>query len=201
MKKILIPIDTSQHSLEAIDYAIKFFKREDCEFFFLNTYSYGVNGLDALSLLQADDDWFDEPKLKSEKILGRLIKKYSSINKSKKHQFNEISECSDLIDGIKKTVKTLDIDIVLFLGKSKEDNSLKKYSKNTERIIESIRECPVMVIPHTANIRKNQEFILASSFEKAISIKELESWSKLLRLVKGKGRLVVFNQASDLTST
>ncbi len=200
MKKILIPLDLNQNSCDAIDYAVKFFKHEVCDFYFLNTYSYNSNGLNALSLLQADDDWFERPKKESLMVLGRLIKKYSYKNRNEKHQFNAISECADLIDGIKKTIKELNIDILLFLGKKKNDIKITRYSKNTERIIENISECPVMVIPEKSHLQKNHEFVLVSNFETEIPIKELSSWAKLLRLVKGEGKIVVFNKVSDLTS-
>ena len=74
MKKILIPIDFKFNSHDAIDYAIRFFKREQCEFYFLNTYTYDISGLNTIDLLQADDDWYDKPKCASEDNLGYCIR-------------------------------------------------------------------------------------------------------------------------------
>lgn len=198
MKKILIPIDFSHNSYEAIDYAIKFFKREECDFYFLNTYSYNADGLNALSLLHADEEWFDRPKIASQTSLGALIKRYS-YDKNEKHHFNAVSECADIIDAMRKTIEKVEIDMVLIPAKKRDGNTVERYSKNTQRIIESIRACPVMVVPQVTNFKKNQDFILASSFEAALPTKELENWHKLLRLVKGRGKLVVFNKLNTMT--
>ncbi|MFC4689941.1 universal stress protein [Dokdonia genika] len=200
MKRILIPVDSSYNSSNAIDFAIKFFKREACEFYFLNTYSYDVRGMDALSLLQSDDDWFELPKLESQKILGFLVKKYTKDNKNEMHSYTAISECADLVDGIQKSIEELKIDFLLFSGKKKDETSSDRYSRNTELIIKGIRECPVIIVPENAHLKKNQEFVLASSFEVGLPIKELKNWGKLLRLVKGKGRIIAFNKSSDMTS-
>ena len=96
MKKILLPIYLNHHNCDAIDYAVKFFKREVCEFYFLNTYNYNVQGLNAIQLLQADEDWFERPKLESQKRLGRLIKNILIIVGIRITAFMQFQSATDL---------------------------------------------------------------------------------------------------------
>ncbi|GER60710.1 hypothetical protein ULMA_28180 [Patiriisocius marinus] len=199
MKKILIPVNFNNNSHDAIDYAIKFFKHEDCHFYFFNTYTYNVDGLNAIHLLQADMDWFEKPKLESENNLGAVIYKYTFNNRNKKHRFNAISESINLIDGIKKAIDEIKIDLVVIPGKKLKDDTIQGYSRNTRRIIENIRECPVMIIPSSAKLHKRPEFVLVSNFEIELPKEELQNWFELVKIVNGRIKIVTLFSKSKMT--
>ena len=199
MKKILIPLDFKFNRYDAIEYAVKFFKREECEFYFLNTYTYDVGGLNAIHLLQANEDWFEKPKKDSIDNLGDAILKFTFNVSNKKHRFYAISECSDLIEGIKKTIKDVNIDLVILAGKERTDQKVDRYTKNTKRILENIRECPVMIIPQSANLNKYKEFVLVSNFEIELPSDKIENWHELVKIVKGTAKLVVLSGINRMT--
>ena len=200
MKKILIPIDFNFNNYNAIDYAVNFFKRESCEFYFINTYSYEINGLDAIRFMQEDDAWFEKPKTDSIYSLGLLIQRYTCKNKFERHCFIAISEYGNLIDGIKETIKKLQIDLVLVAGKKCSEGKSCNYSPNTKRIIENVRDCPVMVIPESATMQKNPQFILASTFEVELSMLELENWFEFVTIARGSVNIKALGKKSKLTS-
>ncbi|WP_433991536.1 hypothetical protein U8527_07335 [Kordia algicida OT-1] len=183
MKRVLIPVDFAFNSYDTIDYIISFFKKEKCDFFLLNTYTYNYNGLNALHILQSDDDWFEKPKRNSEEKLALIVNKYNFNNKNKNHSFHGISSCIKLIEGIKKTIKEKNIDLVVATSKVIDKHS--SYSKNIKKIIENIQKCMVMVIPNLIDLNKKPEFILASSFVNKIPYEELKKWSKLVCIANG----------------
>ena len=199
MKKILIPIDFKFNNHDAIDYAIRFFKREQCEFYFLNTYTYDISGLNTIDLLQADDDWYDKPKCASEDNLGKLIQTYAFNNRDSKHHFSAISECSNLIEGMKKAMKDIKIDLVVLPGKDRTGEDSIRYSRNTKRIIEHIRECPIMIIPASSKMHKKPKFVLVSRFDIDLPISELENWYELVQIAKGNIKIVTLSGKDDLT--
>ncbi len=200
MKKILIPLDFKYNRYAAIEYAVNFFKREECEFYFLNTYTYDVGGLNAIHLLQANEDWFEKPKNDSVDNLGDAILKFTFNHSSRKHRFHAISECSDLIDGIKKTIKDVNIDLVILAGKNSITNKVDRYNKSTIRILENIRECPVMIIPQSSNLKKCKEFVLVSNFEIELPQEKIAKWYELVKIVKGTVKLVVLTGKNHLTA-
>lgn len=153
MKKILIPIEFKNNNDHIIEYAVHLHKNEGCVFYLLNTYSLNIAGLQALNFLKASKDWLEKPRQKSEKGLAILVDKYSTIYKEHKHQFYALSECESLIRGIQKKIENLKIDLIIMPTKSKKENCFEKYATNTERIIENIRKCPLIIMP------KNQQFI------------------------------------------
>ncbi|GEQ86304.1 hypothetical protein ULMS_18120 [Patiriisocius marinistellae] len=199
MKKILIPLDFKVNCYEAIDYAINFFKHEKCHFYFINCFKLDIDGLNAIHLLQADDDWFEKPKHQSEKNLGSIIKKFTINNRGKDHRFSAISKCNNLIEGVKSVIEEIDIDIVILAGKA-NNISTEKYSRNTKRIIENIRECPIMIIPSSAKIHENPEFVLVSNFEEELPKTELENWYELVKTARGLIRIVTLASRDKMTS-
>lgn len=200
MKKILIPIDFTFKSYDAIDYAVSFFRKEQCHFYFLNTYSYDVEGLNTVNLLQTGDDFFEKPKRQSEMSLGRVIQKITAKNENKKHQFNAISECANLIEGVKKTIKELEIDLVVLAGKVQTKRTTDQYSKNTKRILDHVRECPVMIIPASAPKQKRPEFVLVSNFEVLLSKPKLENWYEFVEISRGSVKIVTLFGKDKMTT-
>jgi len=199
MKNILIPIDFKFNGYDAIDYAVQFFNNEACHFYFLNTYTYDVDGLNAIHLLKVNEIWFGKPKQDSEMCLGRVIQNYTFKSNSNKHVFDAISECTNLLDGIKKAIKELNIDLVVLAGKEQTNNDRDKYSKNTKRIIENIRECPVMIIPVSAHIQTPSKFVLVSNFERDLSQTELENWYDLVKIANGSIQIVTLSSRDNLS--
>lgn len=199
MKKILIPIDFKINSHDAIDYAINFFEREQCHFYFLNTFTYNIEGLNAIHLLQADEDWFEKPKQDSEKKLGAVIEKYAFNNQGQQHRFSAISKCKDLVEGIKTAIKEVEIDLVILPGNKVGTDTTEKYSKNTKRIIENIRGCPVMIIPSSAKLHKKPEFVLISNFKEELPKAELRNWHELVKIAKGTIKIVTLSVKDEMT--
>lgn len=201
MKNILVPIDFGFNSYDAINYAIKFFEKERCHFYFLNSFSYDIDGLNAIELLQANDDWFEKPKNESVKNLGAVIQKYSLNNKGKNHFFSAISECTNLIDGIKKVIKEIEIDLVVLPGKKETIDTNVGYSKNTKRIIENIRECPAMIVPFSAIVHKSTEFVLVSSFDQELPKTEIQKWYEIVKIATGTIKIIRLSKNEKMTPT
>ena len=157
--------------------------------------------MSALSILQADDERFEKPKAESEKSLGILIQKYSCNKHDKKHRFSAISECTGLIEGIKKAIKEIKIDLVVLPGKNPVNPTAEKYSRNAKRIIENIRECPVMIIPSSAKLEKSPKFVLVSNFKEEIPKAELQNWYDLVKIAKGTIKIITLSGKDLMTSS
>ena len=199
MKKILIPIDLDLDSYHAIDYAVNFFSDKSCEFYFLNMYTYEVDGLKAIDLLQAEDDWFEKPTIASANRLGKLIQRYVVNKGDGNHVFHAISECGMLIDGIKKFIIDLKIDLLVLPGKENSDGKIQRYSRNNKGIIDSIRECPVMLIPSSVEIHENSKFLLVSKFESELPKNEIGKWYELVKIVNGSVKIIALSEKNQMT--
>ncbi|WP_452223460.1 universal stress protein [Lacinutrix chionoecetis] len=195
MKKILIPTDFSLNCYQTVDYITKLFANEYCEFYFLNTYTYNASGLNAIEMLHADDDWFDKPKRESLQKLGKLVARYTLTPKNDKHEFNAISEYMSLVDGIKKTIEEIDIDLII-LTSSVE----KTAGKNIESILEKIRSCPILVVPPHASVNNGVYLTIASDFKQKINTIEIGKFVKALENTTINIGILVLEEQNTLTS-
>ncbi len=195
MKKILIPTDFSLNSYLTIDYVTGLLKNEPCEYYFLNSYTYGVTGLNAIELLQVDDAFFDEPKEESLKQLGALVEHCTLDSDNDKHSFYAITENTDLIESIKTNVEKIGIDLVIVSG-----NSNKTVGKNTELILEKVRTCPVLIVPPNASISKGLCFTMASDFKQRINTLEIDRFIKTFEHTKLDIAILVLQEQKHLTA-
>ncbi len=199
MKKILIPIDFNLNNYDPIEYVIQLFKREACEFYFINTYTYDIDGLDALSILQENDAVFEKPKSDSEMYLGAIVQKFCLTNPNKRHRFFAIAQYASLVKGIKKVIRENEIDLVIIPGKREIGSTKVKYSKNTRRILENIRECPVMIVPPTAVLYDSPVFVLVSTFEEKLNETEIQNWYDFVDTVRGSVKIILLSHATEMT--
>lgn len=195
MKKILIPTNFSRNSNVAINYVTELLKEEYCEFYFLNTYSYDVSGLNAIELLPADDAFFDEPKEESLRQLGALVEHCTLDSDNDKHSFYAISENSGLIESIKTNVEKIGIDLVIVSG-----NSNKTVGKNTGMILEKVRTCPVLIAPPNTSICKGLCITIASDFKLRINTIEIDKFIKTFKNTKLDIEILVLEEQKNLTA-
>nr|WP_321222528.1 hypothetical protein [uncultured Psychroserpens sp.] len=193
MKKILIPTDFSLNSYQTIDYIVELFKNEHCEFYFLNTFTYDVNSLNAIELLQADDEWYDKPKQESLRLLGKIVERYIPRKNTTNHSFNAISDCIDLTEGIVVNVEKIGIDLVILTGKPGN-----KISKNTGNTLERVRCCPILIVPPHASICKSINLTIASNFKQKINTLELYKFIKVLENTNIEIEILVLEKENTL---
>ena len=195
MKKILIPTDFSLNSYQTVDYITDLFKKVNCEFYFLHTYSYENSGLNAIEMLQADDEWFEKPKEESLKILGKLVTHYTLSSKNKKHTFHAISEGRSLVEGIKENVNKLGIDVIVLTSKR-----LHSLGKRTENILEQIRSCPILIVPAHATTSNGITLTIASDFQQKINTGEIERFIKALENTNTQIGILVLKEQNSLSA-
>jgi nucleotide-binding universal stress UspA family protein len=194
MKKILIPTDFSLNSYQTADYITKLFKQVNCEFYFLNTFIYESTSLDAIEMLQADDEWFDKPKEESLDKLGKLVTRYTLKSNNQKHTFHAISEGRSLVEGIKEHVDKIGIDVVVLTVKG-----LNSLGKRVESILEQIRSCPILIVPPHAMTYNGLTLSIASDFQKKINTSELERFIKALENSNTQIGILVLKEQNTLS--
>lgn len=194
MKNILIPTDFSTNSLQAIEYSVNLFKNEKCSFYFLNTYLNNSNSFNALEILQAGDEWFDKPREESLEELGKLVEAFTMNSIGKYHNFYAISEWSNLVEGIKKKVELLDIDLVILFNSNK-----KEKVKNNESIMENVRSCPILVVQADSSICEKVHLTIASNFEHSINTNEIEIFCEVLSNTNIEVSILVLDEQNMLS--
>lgn len=174
MKNILVPTDFSENSWNAIQYAIELFKKEECTFYLLNVYTPAIASSRFMAATinagQLDDGAHAYSKRGLKELVGRIQKQYNYPN----HSFKTISSFSLLVDEIKATIEEQGIDLVVTGTKGASGLEEVFMGSNTVRIIKSIKNCPVLAIPHHYEFIKPSEIAFATDFNRFYSQSELK---------------------------
>lgn len=181
-KNILLPTDFSKASWNAIQYAIKLYEKQDCNFYILNSYSKESHGLDNMTLLDPDQAFNKISEGRSKEGLGDILTKLSDINTNLNHRFHVISESTILLNAIQKLNKKLQFDMIVMGAKGIHNKEDESYGKNTLEIIKSIRKCPVLVVPANVSFNYPQEIVLSTNFHTKIKSSEIKYLTEIAKI-------------------
>ncbi len=91
MKIILIPTDFSSNAMNAITYAVKFFKYQRCEMYFMHAYADEVYS-ESSDMDTADFGVFkDEVEKKVDGALEKLLGELKILSPNPRHQYKTLS--------------------------------------------------------------------------------------------------------------
>ncbi|WP_394972969.1 universal stress protein [uncultured Croceitalea sp.] len=188
MRNILLPTDFSENAWNAISYAIKLFKEEECVFHLLNTYTPAIasNRFMASSINENILNGESYSKNGLKRTIERITNKFG-INS---HRFKTHSSFSLLVDQIKELVQNEDIDIVVTGTKGASGLKEVFMGNNTVRILKGIRDCPVLVIPQYFDFTNLKEIAFATDFNRFYTKSELRPLKDLAIIFNATVRIV-----------
>jgi nucleotide-binding universal stress UspA family protein len=173
-KKIVVPTDFSRNAWNAISYALELFKNEACDFYVLNAYDTNHYLLDPLMALNPGDDALQIAQEQSEKGLAKISQRISFRDEALDHQFFYISEATDLLSALIEIVEKKDIELIVLGTKGNTDASNVAYGSNAVKVMEKIRNCPVLAVPPNVLFTEPNEIVFPTSFRTHFKRKELD---------------------------
>ncbi len=173
-RRILLPTDFSVNALQAINYALELYKDEPCIFYLLNVFYIDANDLDSIINMEPGSELYETSKIASMRGLDKLLNDLAfGENGNSKHSFQTISTSSYPLDGIERVVEEKDIELIV-MGTQGETNSKNKiYGSTALRVMEDIRNCPVIVVPQLAKLNLPKEIVFPTSYKTHFKRREL----------------------------
>ncbi|MGW9685766.1 universal stress protein [Flagellimonas sp. 2504JD1-5] len=180
-KNILVPVDFSENSWNALSYAVAFYKKVTCNFYILHVADLRDQPIDAARLFPIPTDLKDQTKFDKKELLDGFLNKASHHFKSKEHNFYAQMEYGGLIDTVKKQISEKHIDLIV-MGTTGIDNLKKKVmGSNTGAIITRVR-CNTLIVPEKAQFKPLQRIAFPTDFNIFYTPKVLKSLSEILDL-------------------
>ncbi len=164
MKKILLPTDFSENSINAIKYAVQLFKNEKCTFHLLNTYTPILYDNEYLVYNASQPTLTEIYKNNSQKGLSRVLRKIRKEFPNEKHEFKKISSFNMLSDEIKEQVKEKEIDLVVMGTQGATGAEEILFGTHTVHAIQKTK-CPLLAIPSHYEYRPPKEILFPTDYE------------------------------------
>jgi hypothetical protein len=183
-KKILLPSDFSKNAWNALLYASELYKKEEVDFYILNAY-----GEDQKKITQEH----------TEKELQKIKLRISMNSVNPNHTFFTLAVEKFLLKGIKETVESKDIKMVIMSTKGMTDAMDVIYGRNTIEIMENIRNCPVLVIPRNFTYQAPNEIVFPTSFKTHFKERELKHLFEISKLTNAPVRILHMMKEKKLT--
>jgi len=180
MRKILIPTDFSENSMNAVKYATELFKYERSEIYLLHAFSDSVYEAKAILVDEIFEELQQNALQKAKENLEKTQKEILVFSPNPKHNIHTIAEFGLLVDSVNDWVEKENIDVVVMGTKGETADKKITFGSNTLQVIKYVK-CPVLAIPavygdvHPKNIlfptdyqlpHKRRELKLVSSIAK-----------------------------------
>jgi nucleotide-binding universal stress UspA family protein len=146
MKRILLPTDFSENSINAIDYALSLFENQSCEFNFLNVQKPSEYISDDIYAASPDYSIYEAIANDNKKQLIALKERYVKKYESQPFYFEEHFDFDNFTDAIQQLVAAKNIQLIIMGTNGATNASEVLFGSNTLQVIRQVR-CPILAIP------------------------------------------------------
>ena len=196
MKKILLPTDFSENSINAIEYATELFKDVSCKFYLLNVFKipYLANEElmehNATQLAALEEEMYDH----SIEEMNKLLEK---IPKNSAHEFETISDYNLFSLAVHQVVTEKEIDLIIMGTKGATGAKEIFMGSNTSDVIMR-NACNVIAIPEDHVFKFPKEIVFPTDYEIRYNSEDLEPLLDLTNKFDASIRIVHFSDSDEL---
>ncbi|TLP81807.1 universal stress protein [Maribacter sp. ACAM166] len=165
MKNILVATDFSNNAYCALFYATQLLKSKPCNFILLNTYNELTPLHGKVAPLFGSKKLMRELKTESEEKLTETFHKIVLDNGNDKHTFKTISQNGDLVKTVVKIIAKENIDLVVMGNKGLTDTADMFFGNNTIKVVNHLKECPVLAIPGEMDFTPPKEIAFVTDYK------------------------------------
>ncbi len=195
MKKILILTDFSDPAWNALFTALKLHEGRDCQFYILHTYEPSFAGVLGNTAKKRVGVLYDSLGAHTDGELDKIEDYLGIHHHDPHHHFKTISLAEDLVDGIQKTIREEEIDLIVMGTKGATGAREVFMGSNAVSVIKKVRNCPILVVPSINDFKMLQAVIFPTDFTQHYDPYEL---SPLLDLVNAwQAKIIVFQVAQE----
>lgn len=174
-KRILVPVDFSDDSLNALEYAMELFKDEECNFFLLNAYHSVYFTADKLTTPEEGEVAYEQAKRDSEAGLADLLETLSFSSPYHNHNFEPISTQNTVNGAVEECLQRRNIDLLVMGTKGRHKPTSNILGSNALEMMEKVTDCPILVIPEGAAVEQGnkKEIVFATNYRVDYKRREL----------------------------
>lgn len=162
--KILLPVDFSDNSWNAVKYALELFKNEKCTFYILNVYIPTVYNMEYMMSSPDIPDLEEAVKNRSLKGLNELKERILKGYNNPHHRLETISSFNSLIPEIQKLVKEKEISLIVMGTKGATGAKQILFGTNTIHALKNTI-CPFLAIPDNFEFETVANVLFPTDYE------------------------------------
>ncbi|MEK6152225.1 universal stress protein [Flavobacteriaceae bacterium 3-367] len=181
MKNVLIPVDFSDNSWNAVQYAKELFQRTPCVFYLFHINAIAPYSGAETSIVGSSKVLEEAVLQESQERLDEVLKRIEQLPVNTEHRFETLTVYDFFVDAIRKQIADKKIDLIV-MG-TKGASGLKKVTmgSNTADVITKVK-CPVLAVPENAEYKKPKEIGFPTDFNLSYDIKVLDTLIEIVQM-------------------
>lgn len=199
MRRILLPTDFSQNSLNAAKYALDMFKEEACTFYLVNTYTPSFVHSRFMASAVHGGLVEDSVQLESQEGLDRMTEYIAANLKYPEHHLEAISSFNLLTEELKELVESKKTDLIVTGTKGASGFEEVFLGSNTVRMIKAIRDCPILAVPEHYTLNQTKKIGFATDFKRNFSAEVVAPLVRLANQKKASIEIMHINEEEQLS--
>lgn len=200
MKKILLPTDFSENSMNAINYAMRFFENWECHFYILNVQKTSEFVIDDLMSASPGDSVYGSIATDNKKLIQQLVKKLNKQHASKSYTFHGLFDYDDLVSAVDQAVESHQIDLIIMGTNGATGAKEVVFGSNTLRVIRDT-SCPILTIPENYSFHTLKNALFSTQDSNDFSFEGMELFKELLQLHQCQLNVLELHDNMDVTKT
>ncbi|WP_420572903.1 universal stress protein [Kordia sp.] len=200
MKKILVPTDFSENSLNAIRYAVQLFKDQKCNFILLNTYTPVIYHVQYMEIGAAQFGVLDAMKQTSLTGLETIQRTIETEFPNPNHIFSRISAFNMLTTEIEQLYKENMMELIVMGTQGASGLKEVLFGSNLIHVLNSTK-CPLLAIPSNFTYETPKELLFPSDYGIDFTEKHLTELLNITALHNSNINILHVLNADELTAT
>lgn len=178
MLSILLPTDFSENAMNAIRYALEFFKYQKVEFYFMHAYQNEFYDHEELVSREVFDSVLNQTKLQSEQQLESLLSTVKTIAPNPRYTYHTISAYNTLVEEANFIADKHNIDLIVMGTKGKSNQRHIVFGSHTFQVLKYV-QCPVLAIPSNYKNTQPKRILFPTNYLIPYKRRELKLLAKL----------------------
>ncbi|MFD1094859.1 universal stress protein [Salegentibacter chungangensis] len=163
MRKILIPVDFSESSANALRYTLKFFQGETCIFYLLSIYKAWEYTTQDLMQAKPDDSVYNSLVSENKQKLTDLIKELEVFSPGERFTFHGIADYDQFTDAIAQAVELNEIELIVMGTDGASGAKETIFGSHTLRVIRKVNS-PILVVPINSEFEKPEKILFTIDY-------------------------------------
>ena len=198
MISILLPTDFSKNSMNAINYALEFFKYQKTQFYFMHAYRNEFYDHDDLVSREIFDDVLNKVKNESHNNLENLLKNVKEIAPNPRFTYHIISAYSTLVEEANLITDSKNIDLIVMGTKGKSNERHIIFGSQTFQVLKYV-QCPILAIPSNYTNTQPKHILFPTNYLMPYKRRELKLLSDLAKSYRSKIDVLYISKSSKLS--
>lgn len=185
MLSILLPTDFSENSMNAIKYALEFFKYQKTTFYFMHAYQNEFYDHEELKSREVFEGVLDSVRNDSKVNLDNVLSAVKKIAPNPRFTYHTISAYNTLVEEANLIADAKNIDLIVMGTKGKSNERHMVFGSQTFQVLKYVK-CPVLAIPTNYNNTQPKRILFPTNYMIPYKRRELKLLSVLAKSYRSR---------------